>query len=151
MGNVNSANLIHRCGQNDWVARNAFFAPTNNDARNLETRHIADGANGKQIDYMLLEQRYRNWVGGSPSGKLASRSTPMQHRAIVVDVEVILKSNYPHPKKNPKCPYNMRQARLFPEKAQKAIHGLQHTDIPLPGRWTILQTRVWNIHIQKLK
>merc|ERR1712112_467459 len=108
LGNINSINLAECCDQYDWVASNTHFIPKNQNKRNLATWHSNDGQLEKQIDYVLINKRYRNWVKNVCNQHNANTSTPMQHKAVIINIQVTLKNNYFESKQDDNCPYDLQ-------------------------------------------
>ena len=91
LGNIKGKNLCKSCESNEWVARNNF-SPTGNSKANLATRQSNGGAILKQLDYILIEHRYRNWAKKITNNTLGNMSPPTpQHRAIMHEFEIALK------------------------------------------------------------
>ena len=89
--NINIQNLSKNCESNGWVARNAYFHPKQSKKEYLATWYSSDGAISKQLDYILIEHRYRNWVTNITHDTPANMTSPMQQRAIILDLEITLK------------------------------------------------------------
>ena len=81
MGNSSSKNPSERCEQNGLVGINTFCTPRNKEIPNLATWYINGGTQAKQLDYFLINMRYKNRVKRIPNRIIANTSNQMQHRA----------------------------------------------------------------------
>ena len=86
------------------------------------------GNTQKQLDYILIEQRYRNWAKRITNHTLANMQTPMQHRAVILDLQIALKSNYFDNPTKSFSPYDLQKARLGPGKVKSKIENVQITN-----------------------
>ena len=44
------------------IVCNTFFKPSNGNKSNLATWYSADGEIAKQLDYIIIDEKSRNWV-----------------------------------------------------------------------------------------
>ena len=119
--NINSKMLIERSEQYDLVAINTFHIPKCRQKTNLATWYNYEGAISKQLGYILINKRYRNWIKKITNNVISSTNSPMQHRAIIIDIEVTLKASYFNKINDAYCPYDIRKARSLPNLAKHDI------------------------------
>ena len=66
----------------------------NGDKDKLATWHSYDGKRSKQLDYIIIDKRYRNWIRNICDKENANDINPMQHRAIIAKIKIKLNGNY---------------------------------------------------------
>ena len=59
----------------------------------------------------MIDERYRNWVKTICNKEHANGLNPMQHRAIIIELQVQLKSDYFEKQSKAKCPYDISDFR----------------------------------------
>ena len=66
----NGINLQNCCNEHNLICANTFFIPKNNNKRNLATWHNHDGEISRQIDYVMISNKHRNWIKQIKTTKL---------------------------------------------------------------------------------
>ena len=143
--NTNSNKMSEHCENNNLVVCNAFFIPKNRQTSNLATWYSPNGEIEKQLDYNTISKRYRNWVKRISNDAIANIASPMQHRALIMDIKIKLKSTYFETANGAFCPYDIHKARTNPEKVKGQIDKLTTGDIPLNERWEYMQSSIRKI------
>ena len=101
LGNINGSNLINCCENNDRVECSAWRIPQKEQRMGHDTWNSHDGSSEKQIDYIIIEKRYRNWVQRITNNVVANPISPMQHSAIIMDIRIARKEIASTPLKTP--------------------------------------------------
>ena len=146
--NLNSHMLSLQCINNDMVACNTYFIPKDRDKTNLATWYSYTGDIQKQLDYILIEHRYRNWVKNITNSAIANINSPMQHRALILDLQITLKANYFTKKHNKFCPYDLNKARNNPILIHEGINNLNTNNIPTHDLWNSIRRSTLDILVK---
>ena len=146
--NLNSQKLSMQCIDNEMVACNTYFIPKDNDKSNLATWYSYTGEVQKQLDYILIEHRYRNWAKNVTNDTIANINSPMQHRALILDLKITLKANYFTKKQDVSCPYDLNKARANPNLICEEIENLNLNNIPIQNLWSSIQGSTLEILIK---
>ena len=70
---------------NGWRATPFFFIPENNNKGNLATGYRGGCTLMQQLDYILIEHRYRNWAE-IKNDTLSNTSPLMRRRTITLEL-----------------------------------------------------------------
>ena len=85
----------------------------------------------KQLDYFLINTRYKNWIKNISNHIIANTANPMQHRELIIDLQITLKANYFQNKPDAMCPYDLQKARAEPTLIQHEIENSKLDDTPI--------------------
>ena len=146
--NKNSTRLSATCEQNDLVACNNCFIPKNREIKNLATWYSYDGNQAKQLDYIMIDHRYRNWIKKIDNNSIASAYSPMQHRALIRDIKITLKADYFKNDLNAQCPYDLAKARKAISKSKTEIENIKPDKVPIERRWNMIHNEILSILVK---
>ena len=113
--------------------------------KNLATWHSYDGEHSKQIDYIMIDHRYRNWIKEICNKENANIINPMQHRAIIAKIKIKLKTNYFGEKPNDNCPYDIKKFRGNPQGINHKIGKINWQERGSEETWNVLRENILNI------
>ena len=146
--NTNSTRLSATCEQNDLVACNTFFIPKNREIKNLATWYSYDGNQAKQLDDIMIDRRYRDWIKKIDNKSIASAYSPMQHSALIRDIKITLKADYFKNDLNAQCPYDLAKARKAISKSKTEIENIKPDKVPIERRWNMIHNEILSILVK---
>ena len=85
--------LVKIMGKFSLTATNALRPPKNDDKHNLITWTSGDGGVGKQLDYILVNNKIKNWINCSKAKGTANPNSTKQHKIICMEMRVKFKKS----------------------------------------------------------
>ena len=122
--NINGDQLMNWCDVNDFVIENTFLKSKYGDKEKLATWHSYNGNYSKQLDYIIIDKRYRNWIRNICNKENANEINPMQHRAIIAKIKIELHGNFFSEKREVCSKYDPKKFRANPSLANEDISKL---------------------------
>ena len=86
---TNSKNII----KHNLVATNTLYDPQNNDKEKLMTWISSDSNIKKQLDYIMISQKHKNWIKTQGQKGIAIIEQIYQHRILQMDITMRLRVN----------------------------------------------------------
>ena len=143
--NPNSQNLSRICENNEWVALNTFFIPVKNDKSNLATWYSSDGNIANQLDYIIIEDRYSNWDKEITNNIISNPISPMQHRAIILELKNYTWGNYFENTNSAHCPYDLNKARTSIHVIKDVIGNIPLGNTTIGNLWQVTRKNTLDI------
>ena len=104
--------------KHNLAAANTLFNPENNNKDALVT-WISGGNNiKKQLDYVMISQKHKNWVNNARTKGIANINQLYQHRIIQMDITMKLKENKTSDDKKINKNYNINKLRMNPSELE---------------------------------
>ena len=72
----------------------------------------------------------------------------MQHRAVIITLNVKLKSNFHNQIGKNNCPYNLKEMRENPDKSKIEIENINTKNISIANLWKHISDRITEILIK---
>ena len=75
------------------TAANTIYNPTNNDKENLVTWYSNTNNIKKQLGYIIISNRHKNWIQNTKTKGIANTNRTHRQRLFQVDITLKLKNN----------------------------------------------------------
>ena len=97
----------------------------------------------------MVHKRYRDWTESINNQINAITFTPMQHKAIIINLHITLKADYFEHQNKDNCPYDLQKARAGPALIQTEIENTKLDNTPIEDLWGETHNKLLTTLIKK--
>ena len=138
----NGENYSKTIEGNNTRCTNTFFISLNEDRKNLTTWDNHDGAQNRQIDYIAIDNKNRNWVINISNKYHANPHFIMQHKILKTPIRIKLKQNQGKTTKDADIQYDIYKLRKEPKTFEETIDKILQNHTQRIDNWGKLTRKI---------